>query len=317
MSGSAEQLKKSSHFRLFAKKIPTSKPILLNHKRVFILPTRRGMGFVLLIVVLVMIAFVYNNNLAYLLAFLLASVFFVTILHSFKALSGLVIEKGRAESVYAGQDAQFEIALNNPVALERFSLQLKLLDFEVSLNMKAREKKRVRLSSPTYKRGWQPCEKIILSSHYPLGLFRAWSILYFDFSALIYPKPSTENLPFPETAGSEAQQGASHALGQEDFYGLKEYQAGDSIRHIHWKAYAKGQGLYTKQYSGETLAELWLTYEATQGHHLEQRLSQLCRWLIEADNAGLEYGFELPSLRLEPSSGTAHFQKCLHALALF
>jgi uncharacterized protein (DUF58 family) len=133
---------------------------------------------------------------------------------------------------------------------------------------------------------------------------------------LVYPKPAKEALAFPETAGAANQQGSAKK-GNDEFYGLKEYQSGDPIRHIHWKAFAKGLGLYSKQYSGETFAELWLSYEAAPGHDTEQRLSQLCRWLVDADKAGLQYGFILPGFRIEPSSGTAHFKKCLEALALF
>ena len=93
---------------------PVDEPVLLNHRRVFILPSRRGMGFVTLIALLLLIAFVYNNNLTYLLAFLLASIFFITILHSFKSLSGLILHPGQNKPVFAGESAVVEIHLNNP-----------------------------------------------------------------------------------------------------------------------------------------------------------------------------------------------------------
>ncbi|MGZ8143019.1 MAG: DUF58 domain-containing protein, partial [Methylosarcina sp.] len=77
-------------------------PVTLNHRRIFILPTARGMGFALLLLVLLLIAFVYNNNLVYLLTFWLASIFFISILHCFKSLAGLVVQEGYCQSVYAG-----------------------------------------------------------------------------------------------------------------------------------------------------------------------------------------------------------------------
>jgi uncharacterized protein (DUF58 family) len=302
-------------YQFFRREPPTNEAITLTHKRVYILPTSRGMGFVLLIGLLLLIAFVYNNNLAYLLTFLLASVFFITILHSFKALAGLVIYKGQAASVFAGESAGFDIHINNPTKEPRFNLQLHLTD-EVNFSLEPQQKQCITLYSPTQKRGWHPCGTITLSSTYPLGLFRAWSVLRFDAKALVYPKPAKELVDFPETAGAQNQQGQAKK-GNDDFYGLTEYQSGDPIRHIHWKAFAKGLGLFSKQYTGETLAELWLSYEAAPGHDTEQRLSQLCRWLVDADQAGLHYGFILPGLRIEASSGTLHFKKCLEALALF
>ena len=293
----------------------TGEPITLTHKRIFILPTRRGMDFVIIIGILLLIAFIYNNNLAYLLSFLLASVFFITIIHTFKSLSGLVIYKGQSSSVFATEAAGFDIHVSNPTTEPRFNLQLHLTD-EVLFSLEPLQKQCMTLYSPTQKRGWHHCGKIVLSCTYPLGLFRAWSVLRFDAKALVYPKPAKEVLAFPENAGAQNQQGSAKT-GNDEFYGLKEYQSGDSIRHIHWKAFAKGLGLYSKQYSGETFAELWLNYEAAPGHDTEQRLSQMCRWLVDADKAGLHYGFMLPGVRIEPSSGTGHFKKCLEALALF
>jgi uncharacterized protein (DUF58 family) len=301
--------------QLFRREPATNEAITLTHKRIFILPTQRGMGFVVLIFLLLLIAFVYNNNLAYLLCFLLASVFFITILHTFKSLSGLIISKGQATSVFAGEAAGFDIYVNNPSPQQRVNLQLHLSE-DVLFSLEPQKKQGITLYSPTQKRGWHSCEKITLSCTYPLGLFRAWSVLRFDFKALVYPKPLKDSVIFPESAGTQNQQGTAKT-GNDEFYGLKEYQSGDSIRHIHWKAFAKGLGLFSKQYSGETFAELWLDYDAASGHDTEQRLSCMCRWLVDADKAGLHYGFILPNLRIEPSSGTVHFKKCLEALALF
>lgn len=98
----------------------------LTHRRIFILPTKRGGGMVLLIVILLLIAFVYNNNLAYLLTFLIASVFFITILHTFKSLAGLVVQAGQTKAVFAGEAAGFDIHIDNPKGVERQHLQIKL-----------------------------------------------------------------------------------------------------------------------------------------------------------------------------------------------
>ncbi|MGZ8234051.1 MAG: DUF58 domain-containing protein, partial [Methylobacter tundripaludum] len=103
-------------------------PVVLNHRRIFILPTQRGLGFVLLITVLLLIAFVYNNNLAYMLAFLLASIFFIVILHSYKSLAGLVVQKGHAKVVFAGEAAGFDIRIDNPSDIQRHHLQITLQD---------------------------------------------------------------------------------------------------------------------------------------------------------------------------------------------
>ena len=304
-------------------------PVTLNHRRIFILPTQRGLGFVLLITLLLLIAFVYNNNLTYMLAFLLASVFFVTILHSYQALAGLVVQKGRSKAAFAGEAAGFDIHISNPTDRERHQLQLKLQDAQ-SLTIQAQSFRsrslptscrqstaHVTLYSITRKRGWHQAGTVTLSSTYPLGLFRAWSPIRFDLKALVYPKPAHHEIPFPQTPSAEAQQGFNRK-GGDDFYGLQEYQSGDSIKHIHWKAFAKGLGVFSKQYGGEHSSEqIRLDYDLTPGHNTEERLSQLCRWVIDAEQAGISYGFALPGLKLPPDNGSAHYRKCLEALALF
>lgn len=291
-------------------------PVTLNHRRIFILPTQRGLGFVLLITVLLLIAFVYNNNLAYMLAFLLASIFFVTILHSYKALARLVVQKGRSKAVFAGEAAGFDIHINNPTDMQRHQLQIALQD-RLSLTLQAQSTAHITLYSITQKRGWHEAGTVKLSSTYPLGLFRAWSPIRFDLKALVYPKPAHLEIPFPHTPSTQAQQGFSRK-GGDDFSGLQEYQSGDSIKHIHWKAFAKGLGLFSKQYGGEhSSEEIWLDYDLAPGHNIEERLSQLCRWVVDAEQAGISYGFALPGLKLSPDNGLAHYRKCLEALALF
>lgn len=291
------------------------KPLVLNQRRIFILPTKRGLGFSLLILLLALIAFVYNNNLAYMLAFLLGSVFFITILHTYKSLAGLTVQEGLATAVFAGEAAGFDVIIDNPTAIERQHLRLKIKT-DSHFNLQAHSKSHITLYDLTQKRGWHQAGTVTVSSTYPLGLFRAWSPIRFSVKALVYPKPASQEIPFPEIGASQNQQG-QFKKGGDEFYGLQSYQAGDPIRHLHWKAYAKGLGLFSKQYGSESSAEIWLDYALAPGQSLEERLSHLCRWVIDAEQAGLSYGFVLPDLRLEPDYGSAHYRKCLEALALF
>lgn len=294
---------------------PDGLPLLLNQRRIFILPTQRGLGFGLLILLLALIALVYNNNLAYMLAFLLGSIFFITILHTYKSLAGLTVQEGQTTAVFAGEAAGFGVHIDNPTSVERQHVRLKMKTAE-NFNLKAHSKAHLTLYDLTQKRGWHPAGTVTVSSTYPLGLFRAWSPIRFNAKALVYPKPAIQEIPFPETGSTKNQQG-QFKKGGDEFYGLQSYQAGDPIKHLHWKAYAKGLGLFSKQYGGESSAEIWLDYGHAHGQSLEERLSYLCRWVVDAEQAGLSYGFILPGLRLEPGHGTTHYRKCLEALALF
>ena len=301
----------------FKTQIANEKQITLNHRRIFILPTQQGLGLVLLMVLLLLIGYVYTNNLVYMLSFLLASVFFISILHSYKSLAGLVLQQATVNPVFAGENAEFMIQVKNQRNTPRFNLDFAYQDIQQQLiDIDANKTELIRISSKTQQRGWHDLEKINLSCRYPLGIFRPWSPLRFDFKVLVYPKPSSIDVPIPDTGGTDDQQGYNQR-GQDDFYGIQEYQAGDSIRHIHWKAYAKGQGLFSKQYTGEKSSEIWLDYQQTPGSNVEERLSFLCRWVVDAEQAHLNYGFKIPGTEYQPNSGQGHYQQCLEALALF
>lgn len=314
----SEPLSLKQRFRLsrfFKGEAPSAGPIALNQRRVFILPTRSGLGFVLLIGLVLLTAFVYNNNLAYMLGFLLASMFFVTILHSFKALAGLVVRTGFNQAVFAGEKAGFNFSLQNPSDQYRIAVGIQLQEVR-EISLAPLQTLPVTLYVDTLRRGWLHCGTLTLSSDYPLGLFRAWSPLRFESKVLVYPRPARAGLAFPETDSGNGRQG-QHKRSGDEFHGLKAYRSGDPIRQIHWKAYAKGRGLHSKQYTGATSAELWLDYGAAPGSGVEERLSALCRWVIDAEQAGLHYGLVLPGMKLAPGQGNAHYQACLQALSLF
>ncbi len=294
---------------------PSSTPVTLTQRRIFILPTARGMGFVGLIILLLLIAFVYNNNLVYLLGFMLASIFFVSILHTYQSLAGLVVRASHTLPAFAGEKAGFCFIIHNPGDQPRLDLHIKLETGTV-IDIAAQDQQRVILYRQTSKRGLLDAGTLTLSSTFPLGLFRAWSPLRFDIKALVYPKPAENPAPFPEAEGIQGENGQGRK-GGDDFYGLKTYQPGDSIRQIHWKSYAKGQGLHSKQYGGAVTADLWLDYAQAPGQDVEQRLSHLCCWIVEAEKAGLRYGLILPGLKISCQNGLAHHKQCLEALAMF
>lgn len=292
-------------------------PVTLNHRRIFILPTTRGLGFALLAALLFFIAFVYNNNLVYLLSFLLASIFFISTVHTFRMLSGLVIRKGQGKPVFAGETAAFLIHIENPSSFPRPQIKIGSENQpETALSLQPDSQNQAFIYRVTAQRGWCEAGTITFSSTFPLGLFRAWTPLRLNLKVLVYPKPAETDWLFPSLSASLNPQGASQK-GNDDFYGLKNYIAGDPIRRIHWKAYAKGYGVFSKQYDSGSSGELWLDFDETTGYGVEERLSQLCRWIIEADKAGLRYGLRLPGTRLLPATGILHRQACLEALALY
>jgi uncharacterized protein (DUF58 family) len=49
----------------------------------------------------------------------------------------------------------------------------------------------------------------------------------------------------------------------------------------------------------------------------EARLSQLARWVVDAEAVGERYGLALPGVRVAPERGPEHRHRCLALLARF
>jgi uncharacterized protein (DUF58 family) len=73
----------------------------------------------------------------------------------------------------------------------------------------------------------------------------------------------------------------------------------------------------TKQFTAEAEGVVYLDFSALQSDDVEERLSQLALWVIEAERGRRLYGLRLPSVEIPPAVGQSHFHQCLRALSLF
>jgi uncharacterized protein (DUF58 family) len=282
---------------------------------IYILPTRQGLAFALVLGVTLLGDINYNLSLGYVLTFLLATIGVMSMLYAFRNLVRLEIRAGRADAVFAGDKAQFLFHFHNPGALARYQLHLRDQNGYGAVFDVPQQSTEVRLALPTTRRGWLSAGRLTLYTEFPLGLFHAWSYLHFDTRALVYPKPAA-SFPLPASAAQNGTGGASTA-GEEDFAGLRSYVAGDAVQRIAWKALAREQGLQIKQFSALQGRELWLDWNLAPAPGSEEKLEILTRWVLDADARGLLYGLRLPGMELRPDHGTAQRDECLRTLALY
>jgi uncharacterized protein (DUF58 family) len=318
------RLRRGLHERFvrWALRVPTPEPapIILTQRRVYVLPTRPGLAFAVALITIFLGAVNYNLSLGHALVFLLAGLGVVTILHTFRNLVQLRIRPGRCEPVFAGGHASFTVLLENIRSDTRISLRLYLPDATpIEIDAAAQAATAATLTLPAPHRGWLALPRITLETTWPLGLVRAWSYVAPDMRCLVYPQPAAKAPPLP-WGGDTAQGSRREGRGADDFSSLRHHQPADPPRHIAWKAVARQeQGpLLTKQFSGSSAQELWLDWQTTPaGLNTEERISLLTRWLLDADAAGIHWGFRLPHARLAPANGSAHRAAGLRALALF
>jgi uncharacterized protein (DUF58 family) len=262
-----------------------------------------------------------NSAAIYLLLFMLASVFLVSIPHTLINLAGVTLRVESAKPAFAGDEVCLPVEIMNSSRATRYGIEVVLPEAG-----KTRERvdciprdsaARLNLRFPAGHRGEYKIEKLNLTSCYPLGFVRVSKKVVPNQTYLVYPKPAgNSQLPTKHSqfADSRAEQGFGP---NDDFAGVRDYVPGESQRHIDWKAVARGQPLMTKEFAAETKGAVRLDFFELRFTDVEEKLSQLTLWVIEAERARRPYGLRLPGIEIFPAVGQMHFHRCLRALSLF
>ena len=289
----------------------------LDHRRLYIFPSKAGFGFVALVVVMWLLGTNYENNLIFMLCFLLLALFLVSIHYTHATLSGLRIRAVRAQSVFKGDASAVELCFSQARARRREQVLLRFPGGEpLVVTLENAGDTFVTLLAPTHRRGYLDPGLLTIESVYPVGLLRVWAHARFVFDAAVYPVPSKDRARTAKRRGT----GEGHyagTSGTEDYVGLKTYELGESLRHVAWKQYARGQGLWSKQYGDAVDNRTWVDWDDYAGLDTEQRLARMCWQVCESAAAGGVYGVRLPDSELPPDRGRSHRQAALRRLALY
>ncbi|MGE9293840.1 MAG: DUF58 domain-containing protein [Puniceicoccales bacterium] len=248
--------------------------------------------------------------------FLLVGIGMVGWYHTRVNVRGLVLADWRSEPVFAGRNAVYRMAVENPSKSSRHGLLAAAPGSQPGeeQHLSGSEQTEVVLERPAPRRGRLKPVPAHLSSCFPLGIFQARLSTGNLPECLVYPAPGGEE-PLPEhTSGQQA-----HLLAESGtFKDMRRYSPGDQLSHIHWKALARFDELYTKEFDGaQGQPALWLCWDDVRVSGVEQKLSQLCRWVLDAHAQNREYGLELPGAKIDPANDEVHRQRCLRTLALY
>lgn len=305
--------------RWLQRRIPPASSVLLTQRRIFIIPTRIGAAYGLALFLMLMAGVNYQNSPAYGLTFLLAAVFIVAILHTYRNLASLTLHAAGGSPVFVGEQATLRVRLSsNGRAHQSIALgwpPQALQQYDVAAN----DMSECELTVPALRRGWLRPGRLRVESRFPLGILVAWSLVDLDQALLVYPRPIPGELPLAAGAreDDDEDQGARVlGMGADDYQGLKAYQPGDSKRRLHWKAYSRGHGLLVKDFAALAGRDLWLDFSELAGDN-EMRLSLLCHWVLALSERQQSFALRMPGVKLGPDSGETHREACLRALALF
>lgn len=286
----------------------------LTRRHLYMLPTRHGWLFVLALFAMLIAAINYNNGLAYAFTFMLAATAFMSMLHTHRNAVGLQLSSMDAAPVFCGQAAQFPVIVRNP-GVERSNLWLMSNETAQRFDLPANHIQTLIVRVKTKKRGLLACPPVTLSTDFPFGLLFTWSKRFTAPSrCLVYPTRFGDQ-PLPVTTSHGGDGTFTKNVDGDDFAGLREFRPGDSLKHVHWKAAARDQQMYTKLFSGSESDSIWLDWNQVLAADTETKLSQLCQWVVEAHDNGVRYGLRLPTMDIPPNDSMEHRHRCLTELA--
>ena len=197
-----------------------------------------------------------NSAAIYLLLFLLASVFLVSIPNTLTNLAGVTLRVESAKPTFAGDEVHLPVEIMNMSRATRYGIEVVLPDADKTrervdcIPRKSAARMTVRFFA--HHRGEHKIGKLDLTSCYPLGFVRASKRFASNQTYLVYPKPAgISQLPTNQSRFADNWVQQSAAQG-DDFAGVRGYVPGESQRHIDWKAVARGRPLMTKEFAAET-----------------------------------------------------------------
>jgi transglutaminase-like putative cysteine protease/uncharacterized protein (DUF58 family) len=263
---------------------------------------------------------VQSNGAAHLIALLTATMGAVSWLHARANLRGLSIRLIGARPVAQNESRHIPAELRATGAASPCGLEVLVIGAEKAAfveSVASGGAVQVNLPPPTQHAGG--ALRILVRSVYPLGLFTAESVLETSWVRRVHPKPAGD-LPLP--APDHSLQGDAAVVsvsrmqtsGGDDFAGLREWRAGDSPRHIDWRAMARGGPLMVKAWSASVQGVVVLDWKALT---LDEpaRASQIARWMEICESENLPYELRLPESTIRAGLGPVHLRRCLDALA--
>lgn len=283
--------------------------------RVRLRPSWNSIRLAVVLAAMAMAAINYQSNAAWLMTFLVAGVAGASLPHARRNLLGIGVAAEPGEA-FADRPIALTVLVRNRATGTAIAVaataDVALAAPTPAVPIAAGGDARLTLLLAPRRRGRCRIPGLRATSSFPFGLVEA-AVPAAETDLIVYPAPAgmplaRERTPVPVDAADGG------ARGGDDFAGHRRHVSGDSQRHIDWKAVARGRPLLVKAYAGGG-GECRLRWEDVDGDG-EQRLSQLARWVLDADGYGWRYGLDLPGLAIEPDAGPTHRARCLRALAL-
>ena len=294
-------------------------PVVLRHRRIYILPTPRGLAFIGTVATMLVTSLNYALSLGFAVTFLLAGLIAAALLQTYRNLAGMAFAPLVAGEAYAGGAVPFTLTVAGNGA-PRFG------DHGRRRRRRAgrRRPRRRRCAAADDRRAGaaprpaaaRPPDDLVPRTRWASGAAGRTST--FRCAGIVYPAPELDAPPLPPGAAGEGA-GAAARDEDADLAGLRAYQAGDPMQRIAWKAVARGAGWHTKEFEGSGGGgTLMLAWQRAAGRARRRRRG--CRastaWVLAAERARAAVRAAVAGGRAAEGKGREHRHAALRALAL-
>lgn len=268
---------------------------------------------------------VQNNGVAYLLCFTTLVLSAMSWLRARENLRGIELSVGRLVAGRAGEISRLPLEIRaltgqGASGLEIMSAEGKRWCFIEKIPPGGSHAVTLPMAAQA---GVQRRVRVLLRSSYPMGLFSAERLIEVATHRCIHPKPEGDlPLPAPDRHVSGDVLNHRSAAGRpgregDDFAGLREWHLGDSLRHVDWRAVARGRPLLVKQWASGSSQAVTLDWEQLPLPE-DARPGQIAQWMDRAEASDTPYALRLPGrAEIGPALGAVHASQCLDALAEF
>lgn len=170
------------------------------------------------------------------------------------------------------------------------------------------------------RRGLSPPIPVWVASFFPFGFFVRTRIVEPMPATLVFPKltPCSLPAPPPRYAIKGEDKSSEHRAGEEhDLHSIREYQAGDPLKKIHWKSSARTGRWLTKEFSVAARTCVVVDLDQLRLPDVEKAVSCAAFVINAAIRRGTAVGLVVGNRRYEPEASLQHKRKLLKVLALY
>lgn len=174
-----------------------------------------------------------------------------------------------------------------------------------------------------FLRGQADLNELRILTTFPFGLTKKSVTFASRQSVLVCPRVFSLRPGLGDTARSRGEAGQSERAVSghgQDFFGLRDYVPGDSLRSIAWRASARTGELVVRQHSAPSPRRVWVVLrvgsEIPDPLDLEKSISLVASLIDQAHEAGASVGLAVPQAGLLHGAHQAdrHVQRLMNEL---